>query len=175
VEGALKLPGLDEAGDLPVFRKLFQHRRADVLAFQGPVEAADEERVIVEQDGKERSAAPFFIELRKLAIAVVPEGEIHPENRRVSGAPAQRSFGRGHLVQGLLRGLRRRTKEKGLSTPDLFDAGPEEIYPHLSGKKKAFSRQRLPDQKPIAERKKVLDQALQGLPGDFPPGIQGSN
>jgi hypothetical protein len=98
VEGALKLSGLDEADDLFVFREPFQYRGPDVLVFEGAVEAADEKGVIVKDDGKRGSPAPVFIKLRKLAVAVMPEGKVRPENWGISGKAAEIFFSRGHLV-----------------------------------------------------------------------------
>jgi hypothetical protein len=39
--------------------------------------------VIIKKNGEAGSLGPILVELRKLAVAVIPEGKVNPENRRV--------------------------------------------------------------------------------------------
>jgi hypothetical protein len=39
--------------------------------------------VIVKKNGKRGSFRPIFVKLWKLTVAVMPEGKVNPENRRV--------------------------------------------------------------------------------------------
>jgi hypothetical protein len=119
--------------------------------------------MITKQNGKRRAFGPFFIKLRQLAIAVVPEWKIHPKDgflplRGISSSQGLHVAQSFFLCAGRWAEQERFFPGYGLPTP------PEEFKAPGVGKGDSFTDKAIPDEQAITERKGPLDQFRKGRP-----------
>ena len=106
---------------------------------------------------------PFFIKLRKLAIAVVPKWKIHPKNGFPPIPRVETSQGL-HVAQGFFLCAGRGAEQERFFPGDRLPTPPEELQAPGVGKGDSFTDKAVSNEQAITRRNGPLRQFREGRP-----------